>query len=224
MTGEKAGIRRRAPLIAIAVIAVAAAAGLAVLYGKGTAGKDEAALCPNAAILAQRLAPLAKGEVAALAVDKRPVPAVAVSFNAPDGKKLTLADFRGRSVLLNLWATWCVPCRAEMPALDRLQAKLGGPDFQVVAVNIDQVRLDKPKAFFADTGVKNLNLYADPSGDAFEALKVAGKALGLPTSLLIDKDGCEVGVMAGPASWDSQDAEAAVSALLGLTARPGQNG
>jgi thiol-disulfide isomerase/thioredoxin len=214
MTGEKAGIWRRAPLIAIAVIVVAAAAGFAVLYGKGGAGKDEAALCPNAAALAQRLAPLAKGDVAAMAVDKRPSPAVDVSFNGPDGKKLTLADFRGRSVLLNLWATWCVPCRAEMPALDRLQAKFGGPDFQVVAVNIDTTRLDRPKAFFADVGVKNLSLYADPSADSFEALKVAGKALGLPTTLLIDKNGCEIGVMAGPAAWDHGDAEAAVSALL----------
>jgi thiol-disulfide isomerase/thioredoxin len=224
MTGEKVRARRHAPLIALAVIVVAAAAGSAVLYGKAGAGKDEAALCPNAAAVAQRLAPLAKGEIAALSVDKYPSPAVDLSFNAPDGKKLNLVDFRGRNVLLNLWATWCVPCRAEMPALDRLQAKFGGPDFQVLAVNIDQVRLDKPKAFFADTGVKNLDLYADPSGDAFEALKVAGKALGLPTSLLIDKDGCEIGVMAGPASWDSPDAEAALSALLGRSARAGQSG
>src|SRR5580692_3507768 len=215
MTSEKAGTRRGAPLIALVAIAIAAAGGLAVLYGKGASGKDEAALCPNAAATAERLSPLAKGEVAALAVDKRPAPAVEVSFQAPDGKKLTLADFRGRNVLLNLWATWCVPCRAEMPALDRLQAKFGGPDFQVVAVNIDTNRLDRPKTFFADAGVKTLSLYADPSADVFEALKVAGKALGLPTSLLIDKDGCEIGVMAGPALWDSADAEAAVSALIG---------
>jgi thiol-disulfide isomerase/thioredoxin len=214
MNAEKAGHWRGAPLIAVAAIAVAAA-GFAVLYGKGGPGKDEAAACPNAGAVAARLAPLAHGQVAALNVEKRPKPAIAVSFNGPDGKKLTLADFRGRNVLLNLWATWCVPCRAEMPALDRLQAKFGGPDFQVVAVNIDTVRLDKPKTFFADASVKNLNLYADPTADAFEALKVAGKALGLPTSLLIDKEGCEIGVMAGPASWDSQDAEAAISALLG---------
>jgi thiol-disulfide isomerase/thioredoxin len=215
MTAEKAGIRRQAPIIAIAAIAAAAAAGLAVLYGKTGMGKDEAALCPNAGTVAERLVPLARGEIAALAVDKTPARAINISFDAPDGKKLTLADFRGRNVLLNLWATWCVPCRAEMPALDRLQAKFGGPDFQVVAVNIDTVRLDRPKAFFAAAGVKNLALYADPSDDSFEALKVAGKALGLPTSLLIDKDGCEIGVMAGPASWDSGDAEAAVSALIG---------
>jgi thiol-disulfide isomerase/thioredoxin len=215
MDAKKAGLWRKTPLIAAAAIAIAMAAGFAVLYGKGAPGKDEAALCPNAAGLAERLAPLAHGEVAALAVDKRPKPAIDVSFKSPDGKKLTLADFRGRNVLLNLWATWCVPCRAEMPALDRLQAKFGGPDFEVVTVNMDQVRLDKPKAFFTDAGLKSLSLYSDPSGDAFEALKVGGKALGLPTSVLIDKEGCEIGVMAGPASWDSPDAEAAVSALLG---------
>ena len=214
MTPEKAGTRRGAPLIALVAIAIAAAGGLAVLYGKGASGKDEAALCPNAAATAERLSPLAKGEVAALAVDKRPAPAVEVSFQAPDGKKLKLADFRGRNVLLNLWATWCVPCRAEMPALDRLQVKFGGPDFQVVAVNIDTNRLDRPKAFFADAGVKTLSLYADPSADVFEALKVAGKALGLPTSLLIDKDGCEIGVMAGPAPWDSEDGAKLIATML----------
>ncbi len=215
MNAEKAGFWRRAPVIAVAVIAIVAAAGLAVLYGKGGPGKDEAALCLNASAVAERLAPLAHGEVASLNVEKRPKPATDIAFNGPDGKKLTLADFRGRNVLLNLWATWCVPCRAEMPALDRLQAKFGGQDFQVVAVNLDTARLDRPKAFFTDAGVKNLNLYADPSADSFEAMRVAGKALGLPTSLLIDKDGCEIGVMAGPAAWDGPDAEAAISALLG---------
>src|SRR3984957_5913010 len=215
MTPEKAGTRRGAPLIALVAIAIAAAGGLAVLYGKGASGKDEAALCPNAAATAERLSPLAKGEVAALAVDKRPAPAVEVSFQAPDGKKLKLADFRGRNVLLNLWATWCVPCRAEMPALDRLQAKMGGADFQVVAVNIDTSRLDRPKAFLAEAGVKNLSRYADSSADSFEALRVAGKALGLPTSLLIGPDGCELAVMAGPAQWDSGDAAKLVTAMIG---------
>jgi thiol-disulfide isomerase/thioredoxin len=214
MTDEKAGRSLRTTAAAIVVIVVAAGGGLALLYGKPSTGKEEAAQCPNARVLAQRLAPLAQGEVAALAVDKNPRRAVDVSFNEPDGKKASLADFRGRNVLLNLWATWCVPCRAEMPALDRLQAKLGGPDFEVVAVNIDTTRLDRPKAFFTENGVKNLSLYVDPSADAFETLKVAGKALGLPTTLLIDKEGCEVGVMAGPAPWDSADGTRLISAMI----------
>ncbi|HXW19352.1 MAG TPA: TlpA disulfide reductase family protein [Roseiarcus sp.] len=215
MTDARAGRRRSGSWLVATVVAVAAAVGLAVLYGKGSGGKDASSLCPGARDAAARLAPLARGGLAALAVDKLPAPAPDISFSGPDGKKLKLADFRGRSVLLNLWATWCVPCRAEMPALDRLQAKFGGPDFQVVAVNLDTTRLDRPKAFFAETGVKSLDLYADPSDDSFEALRLAGKALGLPTSLLIDKDGCEIGVMAGPAAWDGAEGEKAIAALIG---------
>jgi thiol-disulfide isomerase/thioredoxin len=196
------------------IAALAALAGAAVLYGKEAGGsKDAATLCPAAKATAQRLAPLAQGELAALNVNKNPKPAVEISFTNADGQKLTLADFKGRSILLNLWATWCVPCRAEMPALDRLQAKAGSPDFAVVAVNIDTARLDRPKAFLDEIGVKNLSRYADSTADSFEALKVAGKALGLPTSLLIGPDGCEIAVMAGPAQWDSPDSVKLVTAL-----------
>ena len=101
-------------------------------------------------------------------------------------------------MLLNLWATWCVPCRAEMPALDKLQAEKGGKDFEVVAVNVDTARLERRAAFLDGIGVKALPRYADPSGDAFETLRRDGKALGLPVSLLIDRDGCEVAAVAGP--------------------------
>ena len=89
------------------------------------------------------------------------------------------------------------------------------PDFEVVAVNVDTARLDRPAAFLDQIGVKTLTRYADPSGDAFETLRLAGKALGLPTSLLIDKDGCELGVVAGPVDWDAADARQAVKALTG---------
>jgi thiol-disulfide isomerase/thioredoxin len=215
VTNAHAGSRRNATLLLAAAVAVAAVVGLAVLYGKGAAGKDETSACPDGQAVAARLAPLARGGLAALAVNRKPTPAVDVSFNGPDGKKLTLADFHGRNILLNLWATWCVPCRSEMPALDRLQARFGGPDFQVVALNIDTSRLDRPKAFFDETGVRSLGLYLDPSADSFEALRVAGKALGLPTSLIIDKEGCEIGVIAGPAAWDGADGERAIAALLG---------
>ncbi len=207
--------RAKTPIVAV-VAALAVLLGAAVLYGKGLGGgKDEAAACPAAKAVAARLAPLAHGEVAALNVNKNPKPAVDISFDGADGKKLTLASFKGRNVLLNLWATWCVPCRSEMPALDRLQAKLGGADFEVVAVNIDTSRLDRPKAFLIDAGVKSLASYSDSSADSFEALRVAGKALGLPTSLLIGPDGCELAVMAGPAQWDSEDAAKVVAAMVG---------
>jgi thiol-disulfide isomerase/thioredoxin len=216
MTDEKPKPRQSRAPVAMVIAGLAALLAAAVLYGKGAgAGKDETAACPAAKAVAARLAPLAQGEVAALNVNKNPKPAVDISFADGDGKKLTLADFKGRNVLLNLWATWCVPCRAEMPALDRLQAKMGGADFEVVAVNIDTSRLDRPKAFLAEAGVKSLGRYADSSADSFEALKVAGKALGLPTSLLIGPDGCELAVMAGPAQWDSGDAAKLVTAMIG---------
>jgi thiol-disulfide isomerase/thioredoxin len=128
---------------------------------------------------------------------------------------VTLADFRGRAVLLNLWATWCVPCRAEIPALDRLQAAKGGQDFEVVAVNVDTARLERRAAFLDSVGVKALTRYADPSGDVFETLRRDGKALGLPVTLVIDKDGCEVGAIEGGAKWDSAEAQALVRVLTG---------
>jgi thiol-disulfide isomerase/thioredoxin len=207
-------LRAKTPIVAV-VAALAVLIGAAVLYGKGLGGgKDEAAECPAAKAVAARLAPLAHGEVAALNVNKDPKPAIDISFDGADGKKLTLASFKGRNVLLNLWATWCVPCRSEMPALDRLQAKLGGANFEVVAVNIDTSRLDRPKTFLIDAGVKSLANYSDSSADSFEALRVAGKALGLPTSLLIGADGCELAVMAGPAQWDSDDAAKVVAAMV----------
>jgi len=212
MTETNTGARCRT-VLAVAAAGLAVTAGLGVLYENGLSSGKDAVACPAAsAAIAARLAPLARGEVAALNVNKAPKPAIPLAFSGPGGQKLTLADFRGRAVLLNLWATWCIPCRAEMPALDRLQAKAGGVGFEVVSVNVDTARLDRPNAFLDQIGVKTLRRYADPSGDAFEALRIAGKTLGLPTSLLIDADGCEMGVLAGPAKWDSDDALALIGA------------
>jgi thiol-disulfide isomerase/thioredoxin len=209
---EKRKVDRRV-LAALALIAlVALAAG--VYYGiGGDAGKSETACSAPSKARAAVLGPLARGEIAALAVNPRLPPQM--SFKSADGQQLTLANFKGRALALNLWATWCVPCRAEMPALDRLEAKAGGPGFEVVAVNVDTARLERPAAFLNEIGVKSLKRYADPSGDAFESLRLAGVALGLPTTLLIDAQGCALGVVAGPANWDSQDALAAVKALGG---------
>jgi thiol-disulfide isomerase/thioredoxin len=101
-----------------------------------------------------------------------------------------------------------------MPALDRLQAELGGDGFQVVAVNIDTRNLDRPRTWLQEVGVRNLAYYADPQAKAFQDLKRVGKAVGLPTTLLIDPQGCELGALAGPAAWDSEDALRLVRAAL----------
>jgi len=208
--------RRRRVLMPVAGAFVAAVAAGAVLYGTlqpaGKAGSD----CPaDSAKLAARLKPFAKGDLSALQVMTEPRRPGSFAFERPDGDKATLADFKGRAVLFNLWATWCAPCRAEMPALDRLEASQGGPRFQVVAVNVDTARLEKRAAFLDSIGVKTLTRYADPSGDAFETLRRDGKALGLPVTLVIDKDGCELASVEGGAKWDSADAQALVQALKG---------
>jgi thiol-disulfide isomerase/thioredoxin len=189
-----------------------------ILYGIKAPGGKEAAVspdCPGAAATAARLKPLVHGEIAALGLASQPKPLPELTFSTADGVKPSLSDFKGRTVLLNLWATWCVPCRQEMPALDRLQGLRGSKDFAVVAVNVDTARLDRPKAFLTEIGVKNLALYTDSTAAAFQSLKQAGKVIGLPTTILIGKDGCEIGTMAGPAQWDSQDALILLDAIQG---------
>jgi thiol-disulfide isomerase/thioredoxin len=118
-------------------------------------------------------------------------------------------------VLLNLWATWCVPCRKEMPALDALQAELGGAAFEVVAVNIDTRDPAKPKAWLRDNKVDRLAYYSDPSAKVFQDLKAVGKAFGMPTTVLIDAAGCEIASLAGPAEWASEDALKVIRSALG---------
>ena len=122
-----------------------------------------------------------------------------LQFQDGTGRTYSLADFRGRVVLLNIWATWCAPCREEMPALDRLQAKLGGADFEVVALSIDRQGTEVVRKFFADVGVKSLRIYIDPSAQSMSRLG----AVGVPMTLLIDRDGREIGRRAGPAKWDT---------------------
>ncbi|OGA38503.1 MAG: hypothetical protein A3G24_17685 [Betaproteobacteria bacterium RIFCSPLOWO2_12_FULL_62_13] len=144
----------------------------------------------------------------------RPVPEI--RFTDEKGKPLTLADFRGKLVLLNIWATWCPPCRKEMPTLDRLQAKLGGPDFEVVVVSIDQgdSALFLIEEFFREIGVKHLRIYIDTTGQA--ASKVG--SIGLPVTLLIDREGRELGRLVGGAEWDGPEAIALIERHLGRDA------
>ena len=219
---QKGSKEERASLVlrgvAFTVVALACGVLAFVLYGiKAPGGKEgaESPACPGAAELAARLKPLVHGEIAALTLAPRPKPLPELSFDTPEGAKASLTNFGGRTVLLNLWATWCLPCRQEMPALDRLQGMFGSKDFAVVAVNIDTARLDRPKAFLHEIGVKNLKLYTDKTAAAFQTLKQAGKVLGLPTTILIGKDGCEIGTMAGPAPWDSEEALALLNAIQG---------
>ncbi len=213
---EPAHTQRRRHLRNVTVVAMCGIlAVLAGIYGIGHLQRNLGdAACAGAVNTAARLKPLAHGEVAALAMAKTPFRVPDLAFKDADGHAKTLADWRGRTVLLNLWATWCVPCRREMPALDALQAKLGGPDFEVVAVNIDTRDPHKPLAFLKDVGIAHLAYYTDQSAHVFEDLKEAGKAFGMPTTVLVDPKGCEIDNMAGPAEWASDDGVKLVSAAI----------
>lgn len=209
---------RRRSIIALVLVAVAGIAIVGGIYGYLDSARNSAdPACASTVALTRRVAPLAKGEVAAVVVADAPRQLPTITFSDAAGQSKSLADWRGKTVLLNLWATWCVPCRREMPALDALQRELGGKNFQVVAVNIDTRDPAKPKAWLAETGVKNLAYYADPSAKVFQQLKAIGKAFGMPTTLLVDTNGCEIASLAGPAEWASPDALALVKAALGTS-------
>ncbi len=139
-----------------------------------------------------------------------PEPLPNVAFQNGDGQPLTLENFRGKVVLLNLWATWCIPCRKEMPALERLQSAIGADDFEVVALSIDRSGAAGARKFLDSIGVGKLKLYVDPTA------KLANdfKAIGLPTTLLIDRQGREIGRLIGPAEWDDAASQTLVKAAL----------
>jgi thiol-disulfide isomerase/thioredoxin len=139
-----------------------------------------------------------------------PGPVPELQFTDGEDNPRTLADFRGKVVLLNVWATWCLPCRKEMPTLDRLQASLGGPDFEVVALSIDRGGVEVVRKFYAEIGIQHLTIQIDTSGKAGFALATAG----LPTTLLIDRQGQELGRLIGPAEWDAPDMVAFLKSII----------
>ena len=201
-------------LVGIAAIAGAVAGTVAVYVRASGDSNGGQAGCYPALSAAARIAPLATGEVAAFRVADAAERFDDLAFVSPHGDRLTLADFSGRTILLNLWATWCVPCRVEMPALDRLQAELGSDDFEVVAVNVDVGNPERAKVFLEDIAVTNLGFYSDPSLGVFNALKGRGYAFGLPVTILIDGEGCGIGVLSGPAAWDSDQAKSLIRAAV----------
>ena len=206
---------RRIPLV-IGAVVIGAVIGFAGVYGIGglkrNASGDPA--CRPAVDLARKLAPLAQGELAALTMATTPLRLPDLAFEDAGGKPRKLSDWRGRTVLVNLWATWCVPCRKEMPALEALQTRLGGPDFEVVAVNIDTRDLQKPKNFLKEAHLTRLSYFSDQKAKVFQDLKEIGRALGMPTSVLVDGQGCEIATIAGPAEWGSDDAIKLITAAM----------
>lgn len=222
MSKRKQRDRAVSPAIYLVAAILAAIAGFGTVYvsfapsDNGRPGEREApgpaagGSETNEGGAAGPLKGLNKGAMAALLVRPKPLDLPDFTFADSGGKPKSLADFRGKIVLLNIWATWCVPCREEMPALDTLETKLGGKDFEVVAVNIDKGGPEKGAAFLKETGATHLSLYTDPSGKLFSTLK----AVGMPTTLIIDRNGKEIARLIGPADWASPEAIAAIEAAV----------
>ena len=212
-------------LIAAALVAGAAAGALAVYVSgglpgnnppqetAGAAGQDRA--CAARTDRAKAVADAASGHVAAMLPADPPQSLATLAFNDPEGKASGLAAHAGKTLLVNLWATWCAPCRAEMPALDELQKKMGGEKFEVVAINVDTGDDTKPKAFLEEIGVASLAYYSDHSMGVFNEMKKRGLALGLPVTALVDAEGCLLAHMNGPAEWSSPDALKLIEAATG---------
>ena len=205
--------RRVMALVGLAVLAVVVGVGVYALLASGNRGSNVAgASCALDDARQAKIAKASVGEVAAFQAADRAGSLSALSFVDGEGQPVSFSDFAGRTVLFNLWATWCVPCRAEMPALDELQAQLGGDDFQVVPVSVDLGSDEKPKAFYVETNLQHLPFYHDSAIKTLDVLKQAGIAFGLPATVIADEKGCILGWLNGPAEWASDDARALILA------------
>ncbi|WP_127144175.1 TlpA disulfide reductase family protein [Pelagibacterium montanilacus] len=208
---------RRISLFVTAGVSVAAL-GIAAALWLSNAGTGLAQSCEIREDVAQTMDASAQGELAALLASINGRGYADLAFIDSEGNPLTLADFSGKKLLVNFWATWCAPCREEMPDLDALQARYGSEDFEVVAISLD-MGSDGPVAadqFLEEIGADNLALYADPSYKVFERLRNEAVTLGLPATVLLDEEACEVAVLQGPAHWDSADGDRVIETLLSL--------
>lgn len=178
----------------------------------------EASSCPVQSMPAQVIDAAAKGELAALNGTGEGRGYADLAFKDASGAQVTIADFAGKALLVNFWASWCVPCREEMPALDAIATQYNSDRFMVLPINLDigAGGLEKAQSFLDEGQFQNLPLYADNSFAAFERLKREAVAVGLPATLLLDPEGCELAVLQGPAEWHSDDGRAVVEALIGL--------
>ena len=183
------------------LLALAAGIGAYLWASRGNESEPAPTVAPAGALFAVHAAP-------------RPIPELA--FEDDKGRKRAFSEFRGKFVLLNIWATWCVPCREEMPALDRLQQKLGGPGFEVLALSIDAGGAAAVKRFYDEIGIRALAIYIDPAVRATGSLGVVG----VPTTLLLDRQVREIGRHTGPAQWDGPEATGVIEGYLNRSEKP----
>ncbi len=229
--GQRGGVRQSLKLSVVAV--VCAVVGFAAVYFAIAPGRDGptgaqplsaqaggttaraaepagAKVTPAALPKGPGRNPLSVGEMAMFVFKPQPMEIADIRFKDPQGKEISLDAFKGRVILVNLWATWCAPCREEMPDLNALQAKLGGDDFEVVAISLDRGSDAKPRAFLKKIGIDQLAFYHDPTSRLGTKLKT----IGMPATVLIDRKGRELGRLVGPAKWASDDAVRLIRAAI----------
>lgn len=206
--------KKPAPLLQIAagLAVLAAITGYYWFEASGRkAGPDETAVnSPVGSPQGGVTRALATGPLAAFLIHPERKPVKDLAFQDGGGNPLKLSDWKGRVVLVNLWATWCAPCRKEMPDLARLQKELGSDQFEVLAISVDRKGAEASSAFLKDTGADSLKLYVEPTTAIVNDIQAAG----LPATLLIDRQGLEIGRLLGPADWASPEAQALIKAAL----------
>lgn len=199
---------------------VVAALVIAGGFWLSNASDSLASECPVREAAHDAIDAVAGGELAALLATANGRGYADMAFVDDTGRPMTLEDFSGKPLLVNFWATWCAPCREEMPALNGLAARYDVEDFEVITINLDlgDSGIGKARAFLDEENLPNLPLLADPTFQAFEKLKANAVALGLPATLLLDNAGCEIAVLQGPAEWDSPDAHKVIDTLIEVAA------
>ncbi|MVS99419.1 TlpA disulfide reductase family protein [Devosia marina] len=211
--GPRSALSWALPIAAGVVVVAGSIAAWLMLGNAGTANE-----CPVQQAAAQIIDAAAVGELAALNGTGEGRGYADMAFNDASGTPMSIADFSGKALLVNFWASWCVPCREEMPALDAIATEYNSDRFMVLPINLDigESGLEKAQDFLDEGQFANLPLYADNTFAAFERLKREAVAIGLPATLLLDPEGCELAVLQGPAEWHSEDGKAVVEALIGL--------
>ncbi|MCI4660389.1 MAG: TlpA family protein disulfide reductase [Neomegalonema sp.] len=196
---------------ALAAALLASLATLAVLYGAGVFETSPATAAePTTPAELSELRLLTKGSLEKMLVHQTPRPVAREAFRRENGRKATLADFQGRVLLVNFWATWCAPCKREMPSLDALQKARGSRDFEVVTISTDRQGARVARRFFDQAGIKDLALFVDQDSSLARAMDVKG----LPVSVLIDRSGHEVARLVGEAAWDSAEVTRLIDQLV----------
>ena len=187
---------------------------LALLYGAFVLGANP--IHADALSKEERTAllELRDGDMSKLVVHKEARPRIEETWQDREGNTVSLADFAGKVVVLNFWATWCPPCRAEMPSIDRLAGEMGGEDLEVVALSTDRFGVEKVVDFFEEINVQNLAVHQDRAG----AVARRAGALGLPVTVILDREGREVARVTGEAEWDAPVVKAILQRLIEMTA------